>query len=69
LAVRERVLTIEGIWIKTRDQIEFLGQIWDTLNVDFQEHLEQVLDLLASKLQTAWAQVQRVERKKQMFQE
>ncbi|KAF2663025.1 hypothetical protein K491DRAFT_12889 [Lophiostoma macrostomum CBS 122681] len=68
-AVQDQVLTIQNIWYKTQHQIEFLGHIWNTLDADFQVHLEEVLDRLANGMQVAWSQVQRVERKKRIFQE
>lgn len=62
--VSERALRIEFIWIKTCTQLDFLTQIWKALD---DEHLKmqiQVLRVLINKLETAIAQIERVQKKK-----
>jgi hypothetical protein len=62
--VAERLVIIELNWTKTKDQIEFLGKMWKTLDIEHQEQQSQILGILATKLNNAVTQVQRVQRKK-----
>ncbi|KAF1965572.1 hypothetical protein BU23DRAFT_560927 [Bimuria novae-zelandiae CBS 107.79] len=58
--VRERFKKIKTVWIRTERQIDFLGRVWDSLDVDLQEHQSELLDELASKLDAAGKQLERV---------
>lgn len=60
---RTRMKTIRSAWIRTERQIDFLGRIWDTLDTELQEHQNELLDELASKLDAANKQISRVFRK------
>lgn len=64
IEVSERALRIEYIWLKTRTQLDFLTQIWKALD---DEHLKmqiRILRVLINKLETAIAQIERVQKKK-----
>ncbi|KAL5371402.1 hypothetical protein DPSP01_014289 [Paraphaeosphaeria sporulosa] len=55
--------TIRSAWIRTERQIDFLGRIWNTLDIELQEHQNELLDELASKLDAAGKQIARAFRK------
>jgi serine/threonine protein kinase len=59
--IRERILRIEGIWLKTESQVEAIKRIWPDLNGHVQIHQNHVLALLQEKLQVAIAIVDRLE--------
>jgi hypothetical protein len=62
--VEERVLEVEVYWDQTRQQVEFLKKIWDTLDKEHQDISHRTLRVLISKLETAIAQIERVQKKK-----
>ncbi|OCK74701.1 hypothetical protein K432DRAFT_338647 [Lepidopterella palustris CBS 459.81] len=51
--VREDVLSIEGVWLKTESQVEAIRKMWDSLDERVQIHQNHVLALLQEKLQIA----------------
>jgi len=61
--IHERVVTVELNWMRTEQQIEILGKLWDTLDVVHQEQHSQILEILATKIKAAIRQVERVHRK------
>src|SRR5947207_9008083 len=62
--VDERVLYIESYWKRTSIQIEFLRQVWSTLDGEHQDIQTQILWVLVSKLEAAISQIERVQKKK-----
>ncbi|KAL5379200.1 hypothetical protein DPSP01_008649 [Paraphaeosphaeria sporulosa] len=61
--VRERKKKIKSTWVRTEKQIDFLGKIWNSLDVELQNHQSELLDELVSKLDAATKQIMRVRRK------
>jgi hypothetical protein len=59
--VREDVLSIEGIWLKTEYQVETLREIWDSLDECMQIHQNHVLLLLQEKLRIAITIINRLD--------
>jgi hypothetical protein len=51
--VRERILAIEGVWLKTETQVEAMRGLWDSLEEHLQIHQNLVLVVLREKLQNA----------------
>jgi len=51
--VRESILAIEGVWLKTETQVDAIREIWDCLDERVQIHQNHVLALLQEKLQIA----------------
>lgn len=62
--INERVLRIESNWKRTTMQLNFLQQVWETLDEEHQSIQNQILRVLVSKLETAISQIERVQRKK-----
>src|SRR5579862_720168 len=62
--INERILCIESIWKRTTVQLEFLQDIYQTLDEEHQDIQSQVLQVLFSKLEMAISQIQRVQKKK-----
>ena len=60
----ERVLHVESCWKRTSMQIDFLRQVWSTLDEEHQNIQNQILRVLVSKLEAAISQIERVQRKK-----
>ncbi len=60
----ERILCVESNWKRTAMQLDFLLQIWQTLDEEHQNIQSQILRVLVSKLETAISQLKRVQRKK-----
>jgi hypothetical protein len=51
--IRENILNIEGVWLRTESQIEAIRKIWESLDERLQIHQNHVLALLQEKLQIA----------------
>ncbi|PCH02513.1 Hypothetical protein PENO1_037400 [Penicillium occitanis (nom. inval.)] len=58
--VGELVATIEGCWIKTEIQLEYVRKIWEMLDPRLQAHFHEVLQILQNKLQAALVKVDSV---------
>lgn len=63
--IDERVLSVEIYWDRTRQQVEFLLKIWDTLDESHQSIQSRTLRVLVSKLENAIAQIERMQKKKE----
>lgn len=61
--VRETVLQIEGVWLKTEHQVQRLGELWNTLPEAVQLHQHHALESLQERLCTALAQVEELDPK------
>lgn len=51
--IRESLLAIEGVWLKTEHQVEALRKMWNGLDEQVQIHQNNVLALLQERLQIA----------------
>ncbi|KFY97543.1 hypothetical protein V500_02029 [Pseudogymnoascus sp. VKM F-4518 (FW-2643)] len=51
--VREGILSIEGVWLKTETQVDAIRKMWGSLDERLQIHQNHVLALLQEKLQIA----------------
>ena len=60
LEVGEMIVTIEGCWIKTEIQLEYVRKIWERLDPRLQAHVHEVLQVLQNKLQAALVKVDSV---------
>ncbi|QGA19453.1 hypothetical protein EYB26_007142 [Talaromyces marneffei] len=58
--VSEVIISIEGSWLKTEIQLEYVRKIWERLDERLQAHYHQVLQVLQDKLQAALAKVDSV---------
>lgn len=58
--VGEMIVTIEGCWIKTEIQLEYVQKIWESLDPRLQAHFHEVLQVLQNKLQAALVKVDSV---------
>jgi hypothetical protein len=62
--INERILCIESNWKRTVVQLQFLRDIYKTLDEEHQNIQSQVLRVLANKLEMAIFQIQRVQERK-----
>jgi hypothetical protein len=51
--IRESILAIEGVWLKTETQVGTIREIWDSLDERVQIHQNHVLVVLRERLQIA----------------
>jgi hypothetical protein len=51
--IREAILSVEGVWLKTQSQVETIRKMWNGLDGCVQVHQNHVLALLQEKLQVA----------------
>jgi hypothetical protein len=49
--IREGILIIEGVWLKTESQLDVLHGIWHTLSERVQTHQNNVLEVLQERLE------------------
>jgi len=49
--IRESILAIEGVWLKTETQVGTIREIWDSLDKRVQIHQNHVLVVLQERLQ------------------
>ncbi|KAH8671813.1 hypothetical protein BGZ60DRAFT_405976 [Tricladium varicosporioides] len=61
--IKERVLCVKSHWKRTSIQIDFIQQIWDTLDEDHQNIQSQILQVLISKLTVAITKLDKLAKK------
>lgn len=54
------ITIIEGCWIKTEVQLEYVRKLWERLDPRLQAHFHEVLQVLQNKLQAALVKVDSV---------
>ncbi|KAH0559348.1 hypothetical protein GP486_004136 [Trichoglossum hirsutum] len=55
--ISERILRIESCWKRTSLQLDFLGRVWEDLDVDHQDIQNEILTVLHSKLAAAGSKI------------
>ncbi|KAH7125149.1 hypothetical protein B0J11DRAFT_298962 [Dendryphion nanum] len=58
--IKERILRIDITWTKTKGQIKFLREIWQSLSEEHQNEQGRALHVLVNKLHSSIAQMNRV---------
>ncbi|PQE11289.1 HET-s domain protein [Rutstroemia sp. NJR-2017a BVV2] len=53
MEIRETILQIESLWLKIQRQLEFLKEVWSSLDEEYQIHQNTVLQVLHRKAQAA----------------
>jgi serine/threonine protein kinase len=53
MEIRETILQIESLWLKIQRQLEFLKEVWPSLDEEYQIHQNTVLQVLHRKAQAA----------------
>ncbi|KAH6669008.1 hypothetical protein B0J14DRAFT_599802 [Halenospora varia] len=61
--IEERVLCVKSHWKRTSIQIDFIQQIWDTLDEEHQNIQTQILQVLISKLTVAITKLDKLAKK------
>ncbi|PQE28607.1 Het-s domain protein [Rutstroemia sp. NJR-2017a WRK4] len=62
--VDERVLSVKSYWKRTSTQLDFLKQIWMTLDEEHQSIQNQILEVLVSKLKIAISKLENLLKKR-----